>query len=282
MSRYFCILWQEYGPETYISCMLVDISDQNMVCWIQLHFKLYHFYTLEADGLMTHRGFIDGFTLKVLMVILMVLDHLYYKLFPDYLEWGHYAARVVAPVFVYLVTEGMVYTHNRRRYIQRMLLAGVVMMAGNMLLFAFYRDMPDNSILMTLGLSAAIIATIDKSQETDANKALWILATIGLFALSMFFEGSFMIPGIAVIFYYLRDRPLAMWAVYIGCFGGMYLLLWVLTGKLQSQFFMVFAFIPILCYNGKRGMNNAFSKYFFYVFYPLHIWVIFIAEQVLL
>ena len=33
--------------------------------------------------------------------------------------------------------------------------------------------------------------------------------------------------------------------------------------------------IPILkLYNGKVGLNNAFSKYFFYLFYPLHLWLI--------
>jgi hypothetical protein len=35
---------------------------------------------------------------------------------------------------------------------------------------------------------------------------------------------------------------------------------------------MLFAAIPILMYNGKRGKG---SKYFFYVFYPAHIYILY-------
>ena len=27
-------------------------------------------------------------------------------------------------------------------------------------------------------------------------------------------------------------------------------------------------------YNGERGKNNKFTKYFFYIFYPAHLWII--------
>ena len=38
---------------------------------------------------------------------------------------------------------------------------------------------------------------------------------------------------------------------------------------------MTFIVIPfIFLYNGEEGKKSKFGKWFFYVFYPLHLWVI--------
>lgn len=226
-------------------------------------------------------GLINAFWLKLIMAVLMVLDHLYYNLLPQ-LHWAHIAARVVAPVFCYLVTEGMVYTRNRQRYILRIFTFGAAMMAGNAILFLIFGSKIQNSILMTLGISAAVIACIDNARETSGGKTiLWILAAAGLFVASSPFEGGKMIPLMAIIFYYLRENRVLMWAVYVAVFCLPYLLAWQRVG-LPSQFWMILAIIPIALYNGQRGRSGPVAKYFFYVFYPLHIWIIFLIEQAVL
>lgn len=47
--------------------------------------------------------------------------------------------------------------------------------------------------------------------------------------------------------------------------------------------FLVFTVLPfIYLYNGKKGgTSSAFEKYFFYGFYPIHIWFLFILGQFL-
>lgn len=233
------------------------------------------------------RGFLNAFQLKIIMVVLMLLDHLYYNLFPQSLLWAHYAARVVAPVFTYLVTEGMRYTRNRKVYILRIFAFGAAMAAGNVVLYWLYGAWIENSVLLSLAVGAAVIACIDCAKETQGRqKALWMLAVAGLFFLSTLrwrgihlLEGAYLIPAMAVIFYYLRTRPVLMWSVYGLVFCLPLLLLLPETGRLEPQFFMLFAFVPILCYNGERGHSGAFAKYFFYLFYPLHIWIIFLLEQ---
>lgn len=42
----------------------------------------------------------------------------------------------------------------------------------------------------------------------------------------------------------------------------------------NSDFLEILAIPTILLYNGERGINNKFSKYLFYVFYPLHLWIL--------
>ncbi|MEA4876090.1 TraX family protein [Anaerorhabdus sp.] len=37
----------------------------------------------------------------------------------------------------------------------------------------------------------------------------------------------------------------------------------------------------IYLYNGERGPNTKFSKYIFYIFYPVHIWILYIIATVI-
>ena len=41
------------------------------------------------------------------------------------------------------------------------------------------------------------------------------------------------------------------------------------------QWMMVFALPLILAYNGQRGSNSPLAKWFFYIFYPAHLWILY-------
>lgn len=42
----------------------------------------------------------------------------------------------------------------------------------------------------------------------------------------------------------------------------------------NSDFFFITVLPFIALYNGQRGANTKWNKYFFYVFYPAHLWLI--------
>ena len=216
---------------------------------------------------------INAFWMKLLMAALMLFDHIYEYLPPQPLLY-HQLARVVAPVFVFFVAEGMVYTHSRKNYLRRLLLSGLIMLAGNAVLQLLFGVFIPNSIMVSLAISAMVIDRIDHIRAGEN-----VLANAGVtavcFFICIFFEGQFLCPLLALLFYYLREHKLLMYIAYVVAAPVLVMLLRMPA----TQLLMVFAVFPIWLYNGERGNSSPFAQYFFYIFYPAHIWVLYLLAR---
>ncbi len=88
-----------------------------------------------------------------------------------------------------------------------------------------------------------------------------------------------------LIFYYLQDKKALMTLAY-GALSVIVPLVFIFTDILNGFFwfrtsylFGMLLFIPLLLlYNGQSGKKNFFSKWFFYIYYPLHIFIIYLVE----
>jgi hypothetical protein len=85
-------------------------------------------------------------------------------------------------------------------------------------------------------------------------------------------EGGFPMVLMSVLFYLFREKRLIQ-VIILALFSVVSLL----TGG-GVQWIMVFAAIGMLLYSGARGGG---SKYFFYVFYPAHIYLLYALEWLL-
>jgi hypothetical protein len=143
-------------------------------------------------------------------------------------------------------------------------------------------------LLGYLGLSVAMPLLAGKLPLAVAPYLLLAIPT------PVFVEGVSMIP-MGLLFYAFRRRRWAQALVLVG-FGvwnfivafriwkelGQPFTLSALLGGIQVQWMMVFAAIPLLLYSGKRGHGNPmFNKWFFYIFYPAHIYVLYIIAYFL-
>lgn len=73
--------------------------------------------------------FLDGTTIKLALLVLMVLDHIYYifgftETFPG---WFEQISVVVGPCFLFLMVEGFIHTHNQRKYYQKIWMVSALM-----------------------------------------------------------------------------------------------------------------------------------------------------------
>ncbi|NLY66171.1 MAG: conjugal transfer protein TraX [Tissierellia bacterium] len=206
----------------------------------------------------------NAFSLKVIMTILMVVDHIG-QFFPNTPEYFRWIGRLVAPVFFFLATESYIHTSNKVKYIKRLYVSSLIMFVGSIILWIFFRDdsFIPNNIFFTLAVNLSLIYI----REEKGNNSNNIIMYIALILLAFIAEGSFIATILFMLFHYLKHEKKNMSIVFI---------IVSLLFFPSIQWMQVFSLPFILMYNGKRGPN---IKKFFYIFYPAHIWILFLLSQ---
>ncbi|CEN93428.1 TraX family protein [Paraclostridium sordellii] len=222
----------------------------------------------------------SNFTLKIMAIIFMAMDHIYtymnVALNNQVPIWFGYLGKLAAPIFFYLIVEGFYHTRSKNKYMQRIFSMGILMIMVD-LLFKIH-----NNIFLSLGFAIAMLSMIEQaklSQKGSKKRIINIILAISFGVLGLFTEASLYGVGMVLIFYFLREKKVAMILTYIvfslagiiGFIGPNFIeaaFLW------DYQWMMVFAIIPILMYNGKLGISNKFIKWMFYWFYPIHLIII--------
>lgn len=226
---------------------------------------------------------LNAFQLKIFAMILMVIDHLYTYI-PGMPLWMHHPGRVVAPIFFYFVVEGFFYTRNRTKYATRVFVWAAIMFVGSQILQGLFpTDLGlNNNIFLSLGLGIVLLCAIDYIKRTN-NYLIGIPAVILAVVGGVFTEASIMGVGMTLLFYFFRNKKTLLIISY-SLLSLMEVPGLIASGEVftemgmfgfNNQWMMIFSLPFILIYNGERGLNNAFTKYMFYIFYPVHLWIIY-------
>lgn len=228
----------------------------------------------------------------------MLIDHAGLLLFP-HLEWMRWIGRLAMPIFGFFVAEGARHTSNRARYFLRTFLLGVVcqiVYAAEEILSGGIHSVYLN-ILFTLSLAMLVcFAFIDfeKSLESaDKQSVFWrglIFVSSVLFVIlfDIFCTNSRAICGVKISFDYgAAGALLPLFAVMfkerkkqVVCFGvGLILFALLLQSTLGYIWFALFDIPLLYLYNGERGSRK--FKYAFYIFYPLHLGVLYLIDIII-
>lgn len=228
---------------------------------------------------------IDGFQLKIIAAITMLIDHIGY-VFSQFLPRDIYVylrsvGRLSFPIFAFLLVEGFVHTKNRLNYLSRLLGVGVAIILGLGSLSLFGLQVPVQlNIFITLSMGFFALWLIEYLWKTSAT--FTILGVIGIAIMTEMLRADYGAYGVfsIVIFYVWRDRNWTKGLVFTGLTCS-YVLLDILQTQKSSvlQLLAILALPLILLYNGTRG-NDRF-RYFFYAFYPLHFVVLSIIRFLL-
>lgn len=220
---------------------------------------------------------LSGSSLKIIAVISMLIDHigvaLTYEEFANEILFSLFGknvslyfllrtiGRVAFPIYCFLISEGFYYTKNRIKY------------GRDLLLFAFLSEVPydlfsnrsffymnSQNVFFTLFFGFLTLCIIEK----DCKFIFKFLYFVFIFGAFPFLKSDYGIKGLLliVLFYYFRENNLLKTILSFP----------FLSGGLRAFCSLLF----INLYNGKRGaFNNKFAKYFFYVFYPVHLLVLY-------
>ena len=223
---------------------------------------------------------LTGNQLKIIALIAMTCDHVGFQLLPQYgfLRW---LGRLAFPIFAYMIAEGAKYTKNRVRYFLQMFGVGAVCS----LVYYFAMGSLYQCILITFSLSVLLIYALDHALR-NGNFENWLLFALAFLAVFFLVE---LLPLLLKNTDYAVDYGiwgvLAPVFVFLGIKKYQKLLLAVIpltflcfTGGLSMQWFSFAALFLLALYNGKRGKLK--MKNLFYVYYPLHLVVIWAIGQV--
>ena len=213
--------------------------------------------------------FLTGNALKILAAIFMTIDHIGVILFPRVL-FLRIIGRLAMPIYAFMIAEGCKYTRNKQKYFGMVFGLGAVCQA----VYYFFDGSLYLSILITFSLSIAMIYTLqDWKQKKTAQSALVFGAAVAaVYLLNQIFEIDYgfwgcMLPVFAALPHGTDRDCIPANTAALGL--GLILLSLSLGGV---QFFSLAALPLLFAYNGKRGTLNL--KYFFYIFYPVHLVVL--------
>lgn len=218
---------------------------------------------MAAEGTFWDKRYGRNF-LKITALLTMLIDHMGCIFLMERGDIMYKAFRAVGrisfPVICFLLVEGFIHTHSRKKYMLNLLVFAVLSEIPYDLAFGHkFIDVSEQNVMWTLLLGVVMMCFIEKWEYNFTLKMLVVL--IAGFA-AVLLKTDYSIWGILqiAIFYMQRnDRKNALW---LTCF------LMFVQGKMQS--FGVLAIPFIMAYDDTKN-DVKMPKYFFYAFYPLHI-----------
>lgn len=183
-----------------------------------------------------------------------------------------FTGRLAFPLFCFLLVEGFIHTHDVKRYVQRLLLFGLLSEVPFDLAFFRTPFAPQHqNVYWTLALGVLAMAGLKRFEKENGLPGWQGLVWAGGCAvLALASNTDYHAIGVLIIctLYLTRaDRKRQ-------CLAGAVLFLFELTAPL--------AFVLVWFYNGQRGACSPLLKKAFYWFYPVHLLVLAMITNLML
>lgn len=196
------------------------------------------------------------------------------------------------PIFFSFIAEGFRYTRDRKKYALRLLAFALITQIpyclasyGTLLTIELFRCW---NIIMTLFLGLVGLMIWEQKWKLPVRILLLVL----LNALTVAIRSEWLLTGIPLIlgFHIFREKPKTRFFWFCGWFLLMEgCVLWLsafapfawLSAGIEFVAALFAYWVITRCYNGEKGKHPRFTKWFFYLFYPAHMVMIYAIKLVL-
>lgn len=257
-------------------------------------------------------GMFSEDALKLLALVTMFLDHVgaglleYFLVFTiptdsaarQYAEAADQILRTVGrlsfPIYCYLLLQGFIHTRNLARYAMRLFLFALLSEAPFDYLFFSKMTMEHQNVFWTLLaglLTLAAVRQCSRRLKSPAVRRLCIaavtaagMAAAGLLHTDYGYSGVLLI----VVLYLLRRNRILQCVLSPALFLASYFIgvplglqsLESVVGSLETEGFCIAVFPLLYLCSGKRYIKG--HKYFFYLFYPVHMLLLLLLRYFIL
>jgi len=239
----------------------------------------------------------SSFSLKMIAIITMLIDHIGVVFIPyntNLYLISRSIGRLAFPIFLFLMVEGFYHTRDIKKYLTRM---GVFALLSELPFdLAFYqsfdpranlmeelkngefstiltRMMRHQNVYFTLFLGLLLITLMHQVEKKFSKDIILcsminIMLTTGFGFIAALLRTDYDYKGILLVasFYLFRGSKMLLTISLLAVTGGV-------LGSINIL--ATLSMILISLYNGKKGKS---IKYFFYIFYPAHLLLLFVLH----
>ena len=223
--------------------------------------------------------------LKIIAAILMFFDHFVTVFFPHNEMISlvfRLLGRTAAPVFCFFIAQGFYYTSNVKKYMLRLFVLAAVSHLPYNLAFglSFFRA---TSVVLPLALGLLALAAVKNEKIHFILKILIVAACCALsYRANWNFVAVLWVLAFGVFHGNFRRQIAAFCIIGIVFHLGPQFYRFGFFHERFPQWFQlgIFLALPLLAlFNGEQGKKSAFMTWFFYVFYPAHLMLLYLLKR---
>lgn len=243
----------------------------------------------------------SAFSLKLIALICMIIDHVGVVFYDK--SWMRCVGRIAFPIFAFFIAQGCKYTKDINKYVIRLFVCALISEAffdlalehGEINFFGSFNT------IFTLTAGALCICFVIMAKEKILNKfaAFGIVLFILLLSEILGFDYGSLGTALIVLFYIAETKIkqiislvciviVKYYTVLLGILSEVFNIDFLIKFRNYvfdyNIFLVIFMLVPtvfIYLYNGKQGIRTRKAKYFFYIFYPAHLFVIWLVDNFL-
>jgi hypothetical protein len=220
--------------------------------------------------------------MKVICCLVMVFGHTAALFFP-HVMWVWMFGRFVFPLYCFMLVEGAYHTKNPLKYGLRLLIGALISelpydyaMYGG---FSWHQQ----SVMLTLLIGFTMVICM----KCLKNPILQMLVVVPFALAAQWANVDYGGMGVVLIamFALTRDMPHKFWIQTVALAAISYMTSKAMVSiggiEIRVQLFAVFAMIPLSLYSGRKVTNHKALQWGFYLFYPVHLAVLYICKYIL-
>ena len=223
--------------------------------------------------------------LKLIAIIAMTIDHIADLLYPGMPNIiipniCHIIGRLTAPIMFFFICEGFYYTKNLKKYIKRLFIFAIISHFAycfafgiNFIPYSKGEIFNQTSIMWTLAWSVIALYIVYGNNKLKESHKLFLVILLNLIT----FSSDWSSIGLMITLTMYKNRENLNKQM-------MNMLFWTFIYSLVSfffvsktygiiQLFVIIAYPLLKQYNGQKGKVN-WMKWFFYLYYPIHLIII--------
>ena len=225
---------------------------------------------------MKKRGVLCQEWLKGIACLTMLIDHT--AVVFGLPMWLRVIGRLAFPIYCFLISEGVAHTRNAGKYFLRLgIMAVISEPIYDFVLYGNRNIWLHQNVLWLLLLGAVMLALMGRVKQLAGK----LLIVVPCYFLADWLHLSYAGDGILLmaLFGLARGIPGGIWIQAVGMLllNGMMpsAHIGILGISVSVQLFGALAMVPIALYSGEKRTKSRAMSWAFYIFYPLHLVVLY-------